>query len=177
MEETSNDLILVRNIEGKDCEQQSNLKALMTHVTKHHQIIFRKVKILNSGLRFRLLYFNAFSCLQICLSIFSFMRGEATFKIKHGLVILGMILNSFFCCDLGQKLQDEGERIRLDLFYGSKWMGSPNWLLRMLLVMMLQSNNLPKIGLYNVFTLNRNNLRVIIQAAYSYLNLLNNFSN
>ncbi|RZF47990.1 hypothetical protein LSTR_LSTR002056, partial [Laodelphax striatellus] len=160
MEETSNVRILRENIEGKDCEEESDLKKLMTHVTKHHQIIFRKVKILNSGLRFRLLYFNAFSCLQICLSIFSFMKGEATLKIKHGLVILGMIFNSFFFCDLGQKLQDEGEKIRLDLFYGSKWVGCPNWLIKMLFVMMLQSNNLPKIGLYNVFTLNRNNLRV-----------------
>ncbi|XP_039276245.1 uncharacterized protein LOC120349745 [Nilaparvata lugens] len=56
------------------------LKEMMRHVVEHHKVIFRKVGILNSGLKFRLFYFNTFSCLQICLSIFSFMRKTNKFS-------------------------------------------------------------------------------------------------
>ncbi|XP_039277233.1 uncharacterized protein LOC120349899 [Nilaparvata lugens] len=153
------------------------LKRIMRHVVEHHKVIFRKVGILNSGLKFRLFYFNTFSCLQICLSIFSFMKGELTFKIKHGIVIFGVVMNCFFICDLGQKLQDEGEQIRNNLIYGCNWLNKPNWMNKVLLFMMIQNNKLPKLGLFNVFTLNRNNLRVIVQGAYSYFNLLKNISN
>ncbi|RZF35095.1 hypothetical protein LSTR_LSTR009687 [Laodelphax striatellus] len=145
-----------QNIEEVD----NSLKRIMRHVAIHHQVIFRKVDILNSGLKFRLFYFNTFSCLQICLSIFSFMKGEFTFKMKHGVVIFGVVMNCFFICDLGQRLQDEGEKIRNDLIFGCNWLNKPNWMNKMLLFMMIQNNKLPKLGLFNVFTLNRNNLRV-----------------
>ncbi|RZF43177.1 hypothetical protein LSTR_LSTR013342 [Laodelphax striatellus] len=96
----------------------------------------------------------------ICLSIFSFMKGEFTFKVKHGVVIFGVGMNCFFICDLGQKLQDEGEQIRNKLIYGCNCLNKPNWMNKMMLILMMRSNQLPKLGLFNVFTLNRNNFRV-----------------
>ncbi|XP_039296220.1 uncharacterized protein LOC120354078 [Nilaparvata lugens] len=148
---------------------------MVRELVKHHQTIFRKVEDLNDGFRFRLFYFNAYICLQICLGIFIFMKGEILLKIKYGIILITITIVEFLFSENGQKLQDEGKDLRTAL-YNCSWQDRPKWFISTLKILMIRNNRLPKIVLFNVFTLNRNNMTVVTRGAYSYFSLLNNFS-
>ncbi|RZF44349.1 hypothetical protein LSTR_LSTR010078 [Laodelphax striatellus] len=164
------------NMEGEDGKSmEEELRIMVRKLVMHHQTIFRKVKDLNDGFKFRLFYFNAYICLQICLGIFIFMKGELLLKIKYGMILITITIVEFLFIENGQKLQDEGEDLRTAL-YNCSWRDKPRWFISTLKILMTRNNKLPKIVLSNVFTLNHNNMTVVMRGAYSYFNLLNNVS-
>ncbi|XP_039289294.1 uncharacterized protein LOC120352499 [Nilaparvata lugens] len=160
---------------GMNGEFETELRFMMGELARHHQNIFKKVKDVNIGFKFRLFYFNAYFCLQICLGIFIFLKGQALLKLKYGIILVTVITLAFLFSEDGQNFQDEGEELRITL-YNCYWQNKPKWFTSTLQILMIRNNSLPKIALFNVFTLNRNNLTVVIRGAYSYFSLLNHFS-
>ncbi|XP_039275534.1 uncharacterized protein LOC120349445 [Nilaparvata lugens] len=154
---------------------EKELRLMMKQLARHHQIICRKMDWLNEGFKIRLFYFNTFICLQICLGIFIVLKGQIVLKIKYFIIVISIAVIEFFLSENGQKVQDEGEEIRTVL-YECDWRGKPKWFTSSLQLIMTRSNRLPRIYLFNVMTLNRKNMMVVMRGAYSYLNLLNNFS-
>ncbi|XP_039287586.1 uncharacterized protein LOC120352077 [Nilaparvata lugens] len=151
------------------------LRLAVRELVIHHQTIFRKVRELNNGSNFRIFYVNSYICLQIVFGIFISIKGELILKIKYGLMVITIALCEFIFSENGQRLQDEGEELRLAL-YECNWIGKPAWFTKVIQILMIRNNNLPKVGLLNLFTLNRNNVTVVIRGAYSYFSLLNNIS-
>ncbi|XP_039281804.1 uncharacterized protein LOC120350857 [Nilaparvata lugens] len=147
----------------------------MGRLVAHHQKIFWKVKQLNHASNIRILFVNSYICLQIVFGIFIFLKGEFILKVKYGLIVITVTMTEYIFSENGQRLQDEGEELRLAL-YECNWIGKRLWYTRALQILMIRSNHLPKVGLHNVLTLNRNNVTVVIRGAYSYFSLLNKLS-
>ncbi|RZF32246.1 hypothetical protein LSTR_LSTR009475 [Laodelphax striatellus] len=170
--------LIVQEIGGEfehGVRSEVNLRLAVRQLVEHHQTIFWKVKALNNGSNFRIFYVNSYVCLQAVFGIFIFLKGEFILKIKYGLMVITIVLMELIFSENGQRLQDEGEELRMAL-YECNWLGKPAWFTKVLQVMMIRSNNLPKVGLLNLFTLNRNNVTVVIRGAYSYFSLLNKIS-
>ncbi|XP_039292423.1 uncharacterized protein LOC120353301 isoform X2 [Nilaparvata lugens] len=119
------------------CERNAVLKLIINDISKHHQFIFRKIRILNTGFRYRLFYVNTFVCLQLCFALFCF----------------------------------QSEKLELAL-YDCCWIAKPRYFSSCLKILMTRTTKTPKIVSFNIFTLNRNNLKIVVQAAYSYFNFL-----
>ncbi|XP_039282053.1 uncharacterized protein LOC111045191 isoform X3 [Nilaparvata lugens] len=158
-----------------DVQNELRLRLVVRELAIHHQTIFRKVRDLNYGSDFRIFYANSYICLQIVFGIFIFLKGELILKIKYGLMVITIALLEFIFSENGQRLQDEGEELRQAL-YQCDWIGKPAWFTKVFQILMIRNNNLPKVGLLNLFTLNRNNVTVVIRGAYSYFSLLNKIS-
>ncbi|XP_022196952.2 putative odorant receptor 19b [Nilaparvata lugens] len=156
-------------------QSEARLRLAVRELVIHHQTIFRKVRELNQGCDFRIFYANSYICLQIVFAIFIFMKGGFILKIKYGIMLITLVLVEFIFSESGQRLQDEGEQLRLAL-YECNWIGKPVWFTKVLQILMIRNNNSPKLGLLNLFTLNRNNVTVVIRGAYSYFSLLNKIS-
>ncbi|XP_022191995.2 uncharacterized protein LOC111049045 isoform X2 [Nilaparvata lugens] len=154
---------------------ENKLRLATRNLVIHHIKIFRKVEQLNYGSNFRIFYVNCYMCLQIVFGISIFLKGELINKIKYGFMTITIVIVEYFFSQNGQLLQNEGEQLKMAL-YDSRWIGKPRWFIRALQILMLRSNKLPKVGLLNIFTLNRNNMTEVIRGAYSYFNLLNKFS-
>ncbi|RZF36628.1 hypothetical protein LSTR_LSTR007331 [Laodelphax striatellus] len=155
---------------------EHDLRLLLRELVKHHQKIYEKAAKLDEGFKFRLFYSNMYICLQICLAIFIFLKGELFLKLKFGITLISMLTVELLFSEDGQKYENEGELLRKTL-YDCEWRDKPKWFTSSLLILMIRNNQLPKIGLFDVFTLNRNNMTVVIRGAYSYFNLLNRYSN
>ncbi|XP_039296177.1 uncharacterized protein LOC111061708 [Nilaparvata lugens] len=161
---------------GENCSDlEIVLSDMLKELAKQHQTIFNNVEQVNSGFKFRLFYFNMFICLQVCLAIFIFLKGKMFLKLKYGVILVTIVIVEFLFSENGQKFQDEGEELRTAL-YTCNWQNKPRWFTSTLKILMTRNNRLPKISLFNVFTLNRNNMTVVMRGAYSYFSLLNNFS-
>ncbi|XP_039285867.1 uncharacterized protein LOC120351765 [Nilaparvata lugens] len=168
-----------KSIEAADqkCDERNYeaLKPICRRVFAHHQLIYKKVRMLNKGLDFIVMYYNPFICFQLCLAIFCIVKVDLIFKIKYGFAFFTVLLMSFIYCEKGQSLENEGEDLR-DALYSCNWVGKPDWFCRSLMILMIQNNQIPKIETFGILTLNRKNLRGIMQAVYSYFNLLMRFS-
>ncbi|RZF38319.1 hypothetical protein LSTR_LSTR012106 [Laodelphax striatellus] len=53
-----------------------------------------------------------------------------------------------------------------------EWEGQPSWFYPYLQMMLIQSSIQPKLNVFNIFTMDRKNMASVVQAAYSYFNLL-----
>ncbi|XP_039278480.1 uncharacterized protein LOC120350126 [Nilaparvata lugens] len=156
-------------------ERYEGMKKVFRKICVHHQRIFRKVEMLNKGIDFIVICYNPYLCFQLCLAIFCIMKVDLLFKIKYGFAFITVLVITFKYCELGQELENEGEKLRMAL-YTCSWTGKPSWFGRSLSIMMIQSHRVPKIEAFRFLTLNRINLRVIVQTVYSYLNLLTRVS-
>ncbi|RZF32548.1 hypothetical protein LSTR_LSTR006543 [Laodelphax striatellus] len=160
----------------KDVHYENELRLMIKQLARHHQIIYRKMKWLNDGFKARLFYYNAYTCFQICLGLFMVLKGEILLKIKYFLIVTSISATQFFLCENGQKVEDEGEGMR-SVLYECDWRNKPKWFISSLQLIMMRSNRLPRISLFNLLALNRTETVVVMKGSYSYLNFLNNFSN
>ncbi|XP_022187581.2 uncharacterized protein LOC111046367 [Nilaparvata lugens] len=156
-------------------EDYSRLKVIVRQISIHHQLIYKKVGMLNKGFDFQVMYNNTFICFHLCLAIFCMVKVDLLYKIKYGVSIFAITIISFMYSENGQRLENEGENLRLAL-YSCSWIGKPSWFCRSLLILVTQNNRIPKLETFKIFTLNRNNLKVVMQAAYSYFSVLTRFS-
>ncbi|RZF44695.1 hypothetical protein LSTR_LSTR000647 [Laodelphax striatellus] len=145
----------------QDYERFDKFKPVFRKICEHHQRIFRKVKMLNEGIDFIVICYNPYICFQLCLAIFCIMKVDFLFKIKYGFAFITVLVIAFKYCELGQELENEGEKLRMSL-YNSSWAGKPSWFGRSLLIMMIQSHRIPRIEAFRIITLNRINLRLFI---------------
>ncbi|RZF36629.1 hypothetical protein LSTR_LSTR007332 [Laodelphax striatellus] len=108
-DQNKRDLAEVTNYETK--EMHSDLETVLCNmlkeVAKQHQTIFKNVEQVNSGFKFRLFYFNMFICLQVCLAIFIFLKGQMFLKLKYGVILVTIVIVEFMFSENGQKFQDE----------------------------------------------------------------------
>ncbi|RZF37909.1 hypothetical protein LSTR_LSTR005409 [Laodelphax striatellus] len=141
---------------------ESELRFMMRELARHHQTIFkyRKWKTLIMA--------SNFACsISTHISVYnSAWKGQALLKLKYGIILVTLIPLAFFFCEDGQKFQDEGEELRISL-YNCNWQNKPKWFTSSLQILMARNNKLPELGaLFHVFTLNRNNLTVIVREHY-----------
>ncbi|RZF32252.1 hypothetical protein LSTR_LSTR009481 [Laodelphax striatellus] len=156
-------------------QMENKLRKATSNLVKHHQSIYRKIKILSYGSTIRIFTSNCYLCLQIVIGITIFLKAEFVVKLKYGTMLLGLSMYEFVYNEIGQRLENEGEEIRMAL-YGSSWFVKPSWYRKALQIMMLRSNRLPRLGFLNIFSLNRKNKAEVMRAAYGYFNFLNEFS-
>ncbi|RZF42906.1 hypothetical protein LSTR_LSTR003622 [Laodelphax striatellus] len=162
-------------VEDEDGNRSKNkLKVLFNDICEHHQYIFRKIEILNDGYRYRLFYVNTFTCLQLCFALFCLQKGDLGSKVRYGVLSAAIILTNYVFSENGQRLENEGEKLR-EAFFDCCWTGKPHWLKSSLLILLTRMTKSPKIQAYGIFTLNKNNLKIVVQAAYSYYNFLGRF--
>ncbi|XP_039295658.1 uncharacterized protein LOC120354002 [Nilaparvata lugens] len=142
----------------------------------HHQTIVRGLTFLAEYMQIKWFYLNGYTTMQLCIAIICLLKGEPIIRVKYFAILLIIIVITYFYSELGQHIVDECEKMRTNLLY-CDWIGKPLWYKKSLALIMTQNNRLPEIRLFNIFTMNRNNLSVVVQASYSYFNLLKNFSN
>ncbi|XP_039292574.1 uncharacterized protein LOC120353339 [Nilaparvata lugens] len=141
-------------------DRKNRLKALFNDICEHHQYIFRKIDILNDGYRYRLFYVNTFTCLQLCFALFCLQKGDLGSKVRYGLLSAAVILTNYVFSENGQRLENEGEKLR-EAFFDCSWIGKPHWLKSSLVILLTRMTKSPKIHSYGIFTLNKNNLKIV----------------
>ncbi|XP_039287262.1 uncharacterized protein LOC120351979 [Nilaparvata lugens] len=142
------------------------LKPVCRRIFVHHQLIYKKTRMINKGVDFIVMYYNPFICFQLCLAIFCIVKLDFLSKIKYGFAFFTVLLMSFIYCEKGQSLETEGEELRNTL-YSCNWIGKPSWFSRSLMILMIQNNRIPKIEAFGVLQLNRKNLRGVSEK-YSF---------
>ncbi|XP_039295722.1 uncharacterized protein LOC120354008 [Nilaparvata lugens] len=147
------------------------LKHCIRNMAIHHQTIYKKIRMLNTMFSYSMFYANTFICFQLCFAIFCFQIGDLVFKIKYGLLLVSMLMLQYAYSENGQMVKDEVEKVRLAL-NECEWEGHPSWFYPYFQMMLIQSSIQPKLNVFNIFTMDRKNMASVVQAAYSYFNLL-----
>ncbi|XP_039296009.1 uncharacterized protein LOC111055883 [Nilaparvata lugens] len=160
------------NTKSYSKENEIKLRIYFGHIIKHHQLIKRNVKTLNGALSTLLFVFNQACSIQCCVALYGCIEGqEFSQKLKYGLLMIIVFWCLTLFCWFGQQLMNEGEELYLT-FAQCSWIGKPLWFkksLNMILTCSRQPLRVMPLGLY---VLNFDNMKTVLQAAYSYFNLM-----
>ncbi|RZF37240.1 hypothetical protein LSTR_LSTR006566 [Laodelphax striatellus] len=94
-------------------------------------------------------------------------------KLEYSILLIWIVWIMEMYSALGQQVTDEGENLRLALS-NCNWLDSPEWCRKSLLIMMTQATTTMEIRPYGLSALNLRSFTHVINAAYSYFNLLQN---
>ncbi|XP_075222258.1 odorant receptor 49a-like [Lycorma delicatula] len=102
------------------------------------------------------------------------IKSDIYFKISEGLQCLVATYLTYLLDVSGENIITEGENLR-NAFYEFSWIDKPESLKKALLIVMAQSNIPIQIKPLGLHVLNLKNFALVMNAAYSYYNLLNTF--
>ncbi|RZF39041.1 hypothetical protein LSTR_LSTR009601 [Laodelphax striatellus] len=141
-------------------------------VITYHQMICRQVRVLesNGGLVTTLANFCIGLQTSVCLFLFQetnnvIMKTACAFMLFFN----GLLL--FFYCSSGQKIIDENELLRKQLAK-VVWWNKPRKFQTSLLLIMTRANHDLYVKPYGIYVLNYNVFRNVLNASYSYLNMI-----
>ncbi|RZF48780.1 hypothetical protein LSTR_LSTR008129 [Laodelphax striatellus] len=152
----------------------ADIRERLINVVKLHDSICRKVSSLNSSLEKMYTVFNNTICFQICICLYSSSKmDDLVLKIEHLMLMIPLSLITFLYCSIAQNLLNEGEKFRELLYWGSSFVDKPKWFRTSLLLIMTRTSKELEIRPYGFYVLNLRTFSMVLNAAYSYFNMLN----
>ncbi|XP_075210201.1 uncharacterized protein LOC142317525 [Lycorma delicatula] len=151
------------------------LKDYLIYIIECHQLIYRKLHIIENGIQAISIIFKAIPALVCCTSIYLIVKKKDIISqsAEATTCILLFYLNYIYDVS-GERINIEWENLRKAL-YGSQWLNKPKWFRKMLSIVISFNNRPMEIKPYGLFVLNLRNYATTINATYSYYNLINNF--
>ncbi|XP_039289344.1 uncharacterized protein LOC111057787 [Nilaparvata lugens] len=158
----------VRQLDAIESWEQARLHRLMNCVIKYHQhIMIHHSKFIRLS-RVSILAYT-FSCtFQLCTYIYSIIEMR---KVKFIIQMVFTLILLYAFSSYGQKIVDEGERVR-ECLYDCEWVGRPLWFQKNLLIIMSRTLSSTEINCYGLLAINRLRFSKTLQAAYTYFNFL-----
>ncbi|XP_039295449.1 uncharacterized protein LOC120353958 [Nilaparvata lugens] len=152
------------------------LKSSLINVIKIHELICWKASNLNKNLEMMYTILNNTICFQICVCLYSASKMEDfVLKIEHILLVLPMASILFLYCFSAQQLLNEGENLRTAL-WESAFVDKPKWYKSSFFMIMIRNNKDLEIKPFGFYVLNLKTFATVMNAAYSYFNMLNSLN-
>ncbi|XP_075232272.1 uncharacterized protein LOC142330712 [Lycorma delicatula] len=127
---------------------------------------------LNEVSSFLLIAFNGIITAQMSLELYCTLETDDPWM--HFLRIPGSVVCYGVVCFSGQGLINESENLKRQLEW-FPWTDSPQWFKKSILIMITCAKKPLQLKPSSLYVLNANNLMTVIQAAYSYLNMMRSF--
>ncbi|XP_022185923.2 uncharacterized protein LOC111044954 [Nilaparvata lugens] len=144
----------------------------LSTVIKYHQMICRQVRVLEGNGGFVTTLANICIGLQTSVCLFLFIEtNNVIMKTACASMIFFNGLLLFFYCSSGQKIIDENELLRKQLAE-VVWWDKPRKFQTSLLLVMTRANHDLYVKPYGIYVLNYNVFRNVLNASYSYLNMI-----
>ncbi|XP_075236598.1 odorant receptor 10-like [Lycorma delicatula] len=169
----------IKTVNGSTVQNNENyadivLKRYMRFIIQNHQHLYSKIKQVNEGIEGVSFAYNTSVTVFLCLSIYCIAQKENLyFKIPEAMNALFFI---YVFHNEAEWIKTESERLASS-FYNISWIGKPMWLKKSLIIIMTRCNNPVEIKPFTIMELSLKNFAVVLNAAYSYYNVLNSFNN
>ncbi|XP_075210197.1 uncharacterized protein LOC142317522 [Lycorma delicatula] len=134
--------------------------------------LFSDVDSVNKSLSFGITLANQCICFQMCVYLCCAEQINNYFaKCAYFCLLLFTSIILYTYCMNGQKIINENEKIQSSLVHCS-WINKPKWFKKTLIIMMIKANASLEIKPYGLYVLNLANYSSIMNAAYSFFNVL-----
>ncbi|XP_075236053.1 odorant receptor 43a-like [Lycorma delicatula] len=143
-------------------------------MVRNHQYVYKKINAVKEGVEGIAFAYNGVVSIFICISIYSITQKENLFfRIPEGLNASFLI---YFFHNEAERIKTESKRLAMSV-YDIPWIDKPKWFKKYLLIIMTRCSNPVEIKLFGLSELSLKNFAVILNAAYSYYNVLNSLKN
>ncbi|XP_022207433.2 uncharacterized protein LOC111064075 [Nilaparvata lugens] len=164
----------IRSIDSKISEDDKkqfyeiSLKRYINLCIKYHQAILSSIRNVNSAISFMMFPFNNVIAVIVGMKLYFLMESTGSL---YNITDVGSAFFTFaIICFMGQGLTDESEQLFHD-FTMCNWIEKPYWFKKSVTICMTCSIRL--LGLRTaLYTINLTNVVKVLQATYSYVNLL-----
>ncbi|XP_039277347.1 uncharacterized protein LOC120349918 [Nilaparvata lugens] len=130
------------------------------------------VKLVNENGSAMLYVYQQMVCFELCIHMFLYLKNEGVERYQNLITALVVLLLIFNIGIFGQGLVDESDKLTRELSQCS-WIDKPTWFKKSLRLMMMTAIHKPlQIKPVGLFVINMQNVSRIIQAAYSYFNVM-----
>ncbi|XP_075236214.1 uncharacterized protein LOC142333324 [Lycorma delicatula] len=150
------------------------VKGILICIIKHHQLIYRKLKIIDKAIQGISMALKCGACSYTCMSVYMMVqKDDIVFKLIETQLCIQIFYLMYIYDSSGEEINTEWENLR-DSIYECNWINKPEWFKKMLLIMMTRNNRPIEVKPYGLFVLNLRNFSASINASYSFYNVLNN---
>ncbi|XP_039279074.1 odorant receptor 4-like isoform X1 [Nilaparvata lugens] len=156
---------------NEDDLKNKYLRIYLRNLVLHHQSIIEVVNELNRASSFLVFMFNQIISCQICMSLFGSQVDDKVLKLKYRILAIPILFSFGMFCYYGQGIGNEDEEMRKAVLHCS-WERKPLWFKKDLLLILTRLNKPLEIKPLGLYVLNLRNFAVILNASYSYYNLL-----
>ncbi|XP_075235887.1 odorant receptor coreceptor-like isoform X1 [Lycorma delicatula] len=151
------------------------IKSYTRYIIMHHQLIYKRVSIINKGIPGASITTLCLSIGYACLSVYSLVKKSSLISKLTEVPYCAFLFYLIYLFDVrGERMTTEWENLR-NVLYDCQWINKPTWFKKMLLIMMTQNNKKIEIKPFGITALNLNNFAVSINAVYTYFNVLTRF--
>ncbi|XP_075235759.1 uncharacterized protein LOC142332933 isoform X2 [Lycorma delicatula] len=145
------------------------MKCYTRYIIMHHQLIYRKVSVINKGIPGISLGMLCSTIGSACFSVYSIVKkGSIISKSTEALNCAFFFFIIYLFDAGGERMTTEWENLR-NVLYECQWANKPMWFKKMLLIIMTQNNKKIEIKPFGLTVLNLNNFAVKLQEAIFFL--------
>ncbi|XP_039290733.1 odorant receptor 43a-like [Nilaparvata lugens] len=168
---------LTSNISSIDSEfkgdrPQNQLRSKLRESIRHHQKLIRAVSDFNKSAGLMLLAFNSIITGQLSLELYCTLETDE--PMIHFLRMPGSVVCYGVLCSIGQSLINGGDNL-CRVWEHFDWISKPGWFKKDHVFIVMCMKKPLQIKPANLYVLNSTNFMAVMQAAYSYLNMMRSF--